>query len=224
MDTIGKRLSYLLKTHRIKLQDLADQLDVSKQTISLICSDKIQKPRKLDEIADILEVSYHWLAFGGDENNNKNHEGLILNKFHKIPLITSAADLNLKMFSEKELNIDRASHTFVLTEETEHTDLFAIKSVNNALGLRFGNSILIFKTTIEPVSGDFVICYLPDKELFVYRDLEIINHKKILVPLDKHIYNTLTVRKQDIIVAVLYEIRQKRNKKGGFLNNHLPGH
>ncbi|MCD6048584.1 MAG: Helix-turn-helix domain [Gammaproteobacteria bacterium] len=216
LNTVGKRLVYLLRSHNITLQQLAHQLNVSKQTISLICNDKISKPRKLDEIADILEVSYRWLAFGEDDDGGaKNFDGLILNRYRKIPFISNA-DLNKEMILDKKLTIPLKSNNFELTSDPEYKHLFALKATNNALQIKFGQANLIFHTNLEPVSGDFVICYLPDKDLFVYRDLEIRGNKKILIPLDKHIYNTLTLRKTDIIVAVLYQIHQQRNEHGGF--------
>ncbi len=220
MDTIGKRLTHLLKTNHIKLHDLANQIGVSKQTISLICNDKIQKPRKLDEIADIFAVSYRWLAFGDEsEGVGKNYEGLILNKYRKIPVITSTISKELMVNDKLNVTSLNYSGAFELTSSPDFKLLFAMRTTNNALQLRFGHSTLIFHTELEPVSGDFVICYLPDKDLFVYRDLEIKDHKRILVPLDKHIYNTLTMRKQDKIVAVLYEVHQQRSPDGGSLMN-----
>ncbi|MBV9576136.1 MAG: hypothetical protein JO149_05900, partial [Gammaproteobacteria bacterium] len=81
------------------------------------------------------------------------------------------------------------------------------------LKFRFGdNCTLIFHTELQPRSGDFVIAYLPSKELFVYRDLEIEKDKKMLVPVDEDIYKSISLKKEDIIVAVLYEKRIKRTK------------
>lgn len=215
MGTLGNRLTTLLKKHQIKSCDLAKQLGISKQTISLICHEKIRNPRKIHEIAELLGVSYNWLLFGDhEETPEENNYGLVLNKYHKIPLITSL-NISKNYLIDNKLHIEITNNNFELTSDPDYQSLFAMRGENNAMQLRFGSTpTLIFHTNLEPRSGDFVICYLPDKDLFVYRDLEIKNNKKILVPLDPHIYNKLIVRKQDIIVAVLHELRQKRGPHG----------
>jgi SOS-response transcriptional repressor LexA len=115
------------------------------------------------------------------------------------------------MLIDGKLFLDNVTDDYEITHDSDYKYLFTLKSTNNSLKFRFGsNCTLIFHTNLEPISGDFVIAYLPDKELFVYRDLEIKDGKKILNPADQDIYKKIILKKTDFLVAVLYEKRIKR--------------
>jgi hypothetical protein len=140
---------------------------------------------------------------------NMDSHILYLNEFQKIPLLTTKM-LNKKMLNDNHFQLSTNYDQYEIINDPQFKSLFALISSNNALSFRFGaSSTLIFHTSITPEDGDFVIAYLKEKNLFVYRDLKIINNKFILIPLDADIYKEITLCEHDCIVAVLYETRIK---------------
>jgi hypothetical protein len=122
---------------------------------------------------------------------------LILDKFHKIPFLTTRV-LNKDMLIDGRLVIDGATDDFEVTNDPEYKNLFTLSSTNNSLKFRFGdNCTLIFHTRLQPISGDFIIAYLPKKELFVYRDIRMEKEKNTLIPVDEDIYKSITLKKNE---------------------------
>jgi len=214
MQNICEKLTHLLRVNNLNQNELAEKIGVSKQVINLLCSGKVKNSKALYPIAKFFGVEYNWLTNHneGSETYNKqlNDDILVLDRFHKIPLLTTQL-LDKQHIVSGKLSLKNITEDYEITNDTQYKKLFALNSTNNSLKFRFGdNSTLIFHTDIQPISGDFVIAYLPEKELFVYRDLIIEDNKNILTPIDEDIYKPITLKPKDIIVAVLYETRKKR--------------
>jgi len=212
MKTVADRVNYLLQTHHMTQQELAEKVKVTKQTISQLCADKIYHSKALLPIAKFFGVNIDWLISGKatDTEISADNQVLVLDKFHKIPLFTTRM-LEKSLLVNNELILRSNQSEYELTDDPDHPYLFAMTSTNNAMKIRFGaQSTLIFHTRLQPHDGDFVIVYLPEKDLFIYRDLKIEKSKKLLIPLDDDLYKPLVVQAEDLIVAVLYEKRVKR--------------
>ncbi|OGT26358.1 MAG: hypothetical protein A3I77_08555 [Gammaproteobacteria bacterium RIFCSPLOWO2_02_FULL_42_14] len=212
MKTIGERLTHLLQHHHMTQQMLADKIKVTKQTVSQLCANKIYHSKTVYPIAKFFGVDLDWLVSGKSttEITEHNNSTLVLNKFHKIPVFTTRM-LEKSLLKENQLTLTATTPEYELTDDPDHAHLFAMTSTNNAMKIRFGTtSTLIFHTRLQAHDGDFVIVYLPDKDLFIYRDLTIEKNKKLLIPLDDDLYKPLAVQPNDLIVAVLYEKRIKR--------------
>lgn len=165
----------------------------------------------LPEIGKYFGVSANWLKNGSESNDGELvlMEEAIYNRFHKIPLLHN---LSTSMLHNNKLNLNIDYDSFELTKDPEHENLFALVTTNNSLKFKFGhNTTLIFHTNLNPTAGDFVVAYLMEKDLFIYRDLIIENGKKTLVPIDPDLYKKIHVDEMGcLIVAVLYEKRTKR--------------
>lgn len=212
MKTVGERLTHLLHTHHVTQQDLADKVKVTKQTISQLCADKIYNSKAVYPIAKYFGVDLDWLLTGKSAAGEVGADGvgLILNKFHYIPVFTTRM-LDKSLLHNHRLVLKTNTPEYELTTDPDYAYLFAMTSTNNAMKIRFGaTSTLIFHTHLQPHDGDFVIVYLPEKDLFVYRDLKVEKNKKLLIPLDDDLYKPLALQSDDLIVAVLYEKRVKR--------------
>jgi len=213
MDLSGK-ISYLLRTNGLSQQDLANKIGISKQLINSLCSGKIKNSKSIYKIARFFKVEYEWF-FQADEKPIKNEaklnqDILILDYFHKIPLITTTL-INKDSLQKGKIDLTGLCSDFELTSDPDFENLFCLPSTNNSLKFTFGDhTTLIFHTKLIPRDGDFVIAYLPDKDLFVYRFLKIHGPEQILIPTDEDIYKPLRLRENDLIVAVLYEKRVKR--------------
>lgn len=211
MEMVGDRLIYLLRQHKMSQQMLSEKIGVTKQTISQLCSNKIYNSKTIYPIAKYFGIDIDWLVTGKSTHNAElENPMLVLNKFRKIPVFTTRM-LEKSLLKNDKLSLTLSTPEYELTDDSEHEYLFAMTSTNNAMKIRFGiSSTLIFHTHLQAHNGDFVIVYLPEKDLFIYRDLVIEKNKKLLVPLDDDLYRPLALQQNDIIVAVLYEKRVKR--------------
>ncbi|MDX1901964.1 MAG: helix-turn-helix domain-containing protein [Gammaproteobacteria bacterium] len=213
MQELAEKLSHLLRANQLSQNDLAEKIGVSKQVINSLCSGKVKNSKALYPIAKYFKVEYDWLTNKINEESispEQNGDILVLDKFHKIPLLSTRV-LNTQLLHNGKLKLDDVMDDFELTNDPEYQNLFALLSTNNSLKFRFGdNCLLIFHTSLAPANHDFVIAHLAEKELFVYRDLIIHNQKKTLIPVDEDIYKPITMKDHDKIVAVLYEKRIKR--------------
>ncbi|OBW97177.1 XRE family transcriptional regulator [Gallibacterium anatis] len=64
MNTLGSRLQQVLNDKGITQEKLANMINVSQNTISLIVKGSTKKPRNILEIATALGVDAHWLKTG----------------------------------------------------------------------------------------------------------------------------------------------------------------
>ncbi len=216
MSAISDKINHLLRMHSVSQNELAEKIGVSRQVISTLCNGKVKNSKALYPISKFFNVEFNWLSNGiintQQANTDSQNDILVLDKFHKIPLLTTRL-LDKKFLINGKLCLDGISDEYEITNDSAFKSLFTLSTTNNSLKFRFGDkSTLIFHTELEPISGDFIIAYLPEKELFVYRDLEINNGSSTLIPIDPEIYMPISLKKSHVIVAVLYEERiKKRN-------------
>lgn len=215
MQNINEKINHLLRVNSINQNELAKKIGVSKQVIHSLCNGKVKTSKALYPIAKFFGVEYDWLTnnLKGQQTADKQmgDDVLVLDKFHKIPFLLTRM-LDKKLLINGKLVLDVITDNYELTSDPEYKNLFVLSSTNNSLKFRFkDNCTLIFHTNLTPIAGDFIIAYLPEKELFVYRDLKIEGKKRILVPVDEDIYKQIILKETDTIVAVLYERRIKRS-------------
>ncbi|MDN6146977.1 MAG: helix-turn-helix domain-containing protein [Staphylococcus equorum] len=65
METLGSRIKMMMKVRKTSTNKISEELNVSRQTINSWTSDRI-KPNgtNLNNLAEYLNVSVEWLAFG----------------------------------------------------------------------------------------------------------------------------------------------------------------
>ncbi|MGY6771859.1 XRE family transcriptional regulator [Gallibacterium sp. ZY190522] len=71
MNTLGSRLQQVLNDKGITQEKLANMINVSQNTISLIVKGSTKKPRNILEIATALGVDAHWLKTGEGSRETK---------------------------------------------------------------------------------------------------------------------------------------------------------
>ena len=67
--TLGERLRYRRRQMGWTQEQLATQAGTNQAVIQKIENGKSLRPRKIDEIASVLEVNPAWLMFGDDKAN-----------------------------------------------------------------------------------------------------------------------------------------------------------
>ncbi|WP_259397761.1 MULTISPECIES: LexA family protein [Pseudoalteromonas] len=89
MNTLAKRLSYVLEMKDITQEKVASAIGASQQSIHAICSGKTLKPRNLVAIARFLNVSPDWLESGSGSMSVSESNTIEMKKFSpSVPLIS----------------------------------------------------------------------------------------------------------------------------------------
>lgn len=76
--SLGDRMRYRRRQLGWTQEELAVQAGTNQAVIQKIENGKSLRPRKIDEIADVLDVPPSWLMFGDDPNNNLSDEAIEL--------------------------------------------------------------------------------------------------------------------------------------------------
>lgn len=71
---LGDRMRYRRRQLGWTQEELAMHAGTNQAVIQKIENGKSLRPRKIDEIAEVLEVPPSWLMFGDDPNNNLTEE------------------------------------------------------------------------------------------------------------------------------------------------------
>jgi len=74
--TLGKRLRKARKDKNWTQEQLAVHADTSQAVIQKIENGKSLRPRKIDRIAEVLEVSPAWLQFGTEDGDEPGDEAM----------------------------------------------------------------------------------------------------------------------------------------------------
>lgn len=72
METLAKRLKYLLQINQMTQDELARKVNVSQQAINYILTEKTRKPKNILKIAAVFDVNPYWLETGEGEEKIKN--------------------------------------------------------------------------------------------------------------------------------------------------------
>lgn len=70
--SFASRLKSARKAAGLSQTALAEKIGMDQTAIGQMEQGKIKQPRKLNEIAEVLEVSKIWLQFGNEINSNTN--------------------------------------------------------------------------------------------------------------------------------------------------------
>lgn len=74
LDTIGQRLRHARMQKGLTQEELARLANTTQDVIQKIENGKSKRPRKLEVIAKVLDVSPAWLQFGVEEIDKLSHE------------------------------------------------------------------------------------------------------------------------------------------------------
>ena len=178
-NTLSYRLRYAMKCFSISQSELARKIGVKPQVIQYLCTKNIASSRFSYEIAEALGVNYSWLAAGElpmvSTNNLKNY---------KIPHLTWD---NLERYDEDPKNLKLVSdYVFINVDNCD--GCFALTLHDNSMEPRISNeTILIFDKSIVATNNDFILVKLEPKKVFLVRQLQIVNNKKYLLPINQDI-------------------------------------
>jgi hypothetical protein len=148
----------------------------------------------------VLGVNYSWLAAGElpmvSTNNLKNYK------------VTHLTWNNLGRYNEDQKTLKLVSdYVFINVDNCD--GCFALTLHDNSLEPRISNeTILIFDKSIVATNNDFILVKLATKKVFLVRQLQIVNNKKYLLPINQDIYKVIKMTELDLIVAVMIQTIQ----------------
>ena len=146
--TFSDRVSVSLKNIDRSKSWLAEGVGISRQALNYLLS-KSSGGKYTSKIAEVLNVNPEWLETGeGEVTLTENHSNLIplLNPYKVIPWLNGR-------FNE--------SYDTISVDFKDNYDAFSIILDNTNMESEFvKDSILIFKASLQPINGDYVMALL----------------------------------------------------------------
>ncbi len=140
----GERILMLLRQQKRSKSWLAEQIGISKQALNYLLNHSA-KPKFLNEMAAVLEVSPEWLKTGKGSFVSLATDSPV----RKIPLFAMNAVGKKDEISGVES---------VIADSAYPCSCFSVKLENTSMEPTFNQgSILIFDPNKKPCSGDFII-------------------------------------------------------------------
>lgn len=212
MNTLAKRLSYVLEIRGITQEKVASAVGASQQSIQAICSGKTLKPRNLVAIARFLNVSADWLESGNGSMDLTESNTMGLTLFgSKVPLISwvqagSWADIS-DVFQPSE-----ADEYYPCPEKhSKHT--FALKVVGESMWPDYIDGEIIFvDPEAEARHGSCVVVRQNGHTEATFKQLIIDGSQKYLKALNPNWPNPIIEMLPDAVISgVVIGSYRKRN-------------
>jgi len=174
--SIGERIKKRRKHLGLTQAALSEMIGIAQQSLQSIESGKIEKPRKIIELADALETTPEYLQFGIGENENSNvAPGPTLKA--AVPLISWVQAGAWSEINEiREFDADRYLCPVKCSDKT-----FALKVQGVSMEPKFYDGDLIFvDPEAECIHGSYVVARLDDNNEATFKQLIIESGQKFL--------------------------------------------
>tara|TARA_R110002126_G_scaffold222360_3_gene367541 strand:+ start:1102 stop:1737 length:636 start_codon:yes stop_codon:yes gene_type:complete len=177
---------------------LAEKIGISRQALNYLLANT-NGGKYISHIADALNINPEWLVSGeGDLNLTTNH-------MNTIPL------LKLENISRWLNGTFTELYETILVEDTDTSGTFAIILDNSSMEKEFAkNSILIFKQSLKPSNGDYILAQLNtdnQEPIFIFRQYMTDGTGVYLKALDTT-FRTITECDDFNIIGLLTEQRR----------------
>jgi len=211
--TLASRFELARKRKGLSQEELGDLVGMSQGGIGAIEEGRSKIPRKLVELASVLDVDPNWLLFG---DSSQELIKLVYSpdqgfrpKSGVIPVLSSIQIL--KYFRDKETEL--AYEEVIAISGDFEADCIAMRVETEAMESSIpqkdtfeNNCIIVIKPSLEPKNGDYVVATLDEyDEDIVFRKLVIEGGKKYLKPLNTS-YESFVLTEKGAILGV--EIRK----------------
>ncbi|WP_082660635.1 LexA family protein [Pseudoalteromonas sp. H103] len=208
MNTLAKRLSYVLEMKDITQEKVASAIGASQQSIHAICSGKTLKPRNLVAIARFLNVSPDWLESGSGSMGVNENNTIEMKKFSpNVPLISWVqaghwADIHLNDVE-----------TFYPCPEKHSQSTYSLEVKGESMSPDFINGEIIFvDPEVEARNGSCVVIRQNGNTEATFKQLIIDGSQKYLKALNPNWPNPIIEMLPDAtICGVVIGSYRKRN-------------
>lgn len=205
-DSLSARLRRTLKILKTSQTELAKLIHVKPQIIQYLCAGNSQKSKFTFEIADALNIDFAWLATGKGITPDKS----ALSKNERtIPILSFNQIREWKVY-KNEVDLSKITDWIPIHDNSD-LDAFAAVLNDRAMAPRFDldTIIIIDATSIKSadLKNEYVLVYLAQEDFVVFRQLNIINSIKSLIPINKNLYKEILLQEKDIILGICKEAR-----------------
>ncbi|MDF2529431.1 MAG: hypothetical protein K0Q57_311 [Gammaproteobacteria bacterium] len=167
MDSLSKRLKFLMDTAGIKQVHLASKLGVTPQAINYLCNSNTKSSKHTKKLAKLLNANEKWLASGNGGPFENTDLSTAKHDPAKAPIY----------FVEQLKKINKKDDLFKLNAVEFHwcssftEDCFGVYVSNNDLAPRFEKGDLVFLKANGPIkNGSMALIYSHEQKevLFCY--------------------------------------------------------
>lgn len=203
LDSMSKRLKYLVDTLGVKQSHMAQKLGVSPSGLHYILNNDVKFSKNAKKIAEYLNVNEQWLSTGQGEIYEENTSI----KTYKIPIYYPD---QLKLFYQSGQQHEIKTNNFLLTTEVYSNKTIAIYNTetNFSPKFEFGDIIAFEHVGTEFKSGEILLAYLAQTNRIVLKHGFSIEGKVILLSSEG---DPLILKESqgDIIIGAYRECQKK---------------
>ena len=195
LDTVAKRLRYVIEQVGIKQTHIAKKLGISRGAVNYILNSEAKNPRSAQKIAELLEVDPDWLYSGKitEQKSIQMYGKLSPGKIVSVPIHYPDQLLILK----EQGHIPSEPIGEILAQRQYNERLFAVQlSAPSTLQKFEAGEVLIFAEKKTTSLGDWVLVHAVEERriilgVVIFQDANQINilHHKIENPLMLPLYS-----------------------------------
>jgi len=212
MDTLAKRLNYVLELKGITQEKVATAVGSSQQSVHAICSGKTLKPRSLVAIARFLNVSADWLESGSGYMELPESNTPELARFKSnVPLISWGKAAVWPDISHLFKPDD--ADEFYPCPDKHSENAFALKVFGESMWPDYIEGEIIFvDPLVEARHGSCVVVRQQGNEEATFKQLIIDGSQKYLKALNTNWPNPIfEMMPNAVIIGVVVASYRKRN-------------
>ncbi|MCG7551969.1 XRE family transcriptional regulator [Pseudoalteromonas sp. Of11M-6] len=176
--SIGERIRNKRKSLGLTQAALSEMVGIAQQSLQSIESGKIEKPRRIMELAKALETTPEYLQFGVGDLDNASIGPELKNKLPLISWVQAGAWTDIQEVSTLE-----AEHFLCPVNCSDKSFVLRVQGVS--MEPKFDDGDLIFvDPEAECIHGSFVVARLDDDNQATFKQLIIEGGQKFLKALN----------------------------------------
>lgn len=205
LDTVSKRLKYIVDTLGVKQSHMANKLGVSPSGLHYILNNDIKFSKNAKKIADYLNINENWLTTGEGNIYEKNHSI----KTYKIP-VYYPDQLKLHYSSQKKDNI-AANDFFISTIAYLHKTIGIYMTETNFTPKFEIGDVIIFEQVKDFQEGEILLTYLSRKNNIALKNGFHLGNDIVLLSHDEPTFK-LDFQSGDLIIGAYRECLKRSRR------------
>lgn len=180
LDSVSKRLKYLVDTMGVKQSHMAEKLGLSPSGLHYILNNDVKFSKNAKKIAEFLNVNKEWLETGEGEIYQEN----TTIKTYRVPLFYPD---QLKIYYQGNESESLSTNNFVITSQTYKNTLISVYVTSNDFAPKFElGDMIIFEQVQSFVDGEILLLYVRPLNEIIVRYAHTVNDFLILSSLNEH--------------------------------------
>ncbi|MCW5589336.1 MAG: helix-turn-helix transcriptional regulator [Legionellales bacterium] len=206
LDSVSKRLKYLVDTMGVKQSHMAEKLGLSPSGLHYILNNDVKFSKNAKKIAEYLNVNETWLATGQGEIHQENTSI----KTYRVPLYYPD---QLRMYYQSNEKKSLTTNNFIITSQVYENNSISIYVTSHEWAPKFEvGDMIIFEQLLHFNDGEIILAYTrPANEILIRFAHKMNDHLILSSPLNHP--NKLKLHDEVMIIGVYREC-WKRSRNG----------